>query len=562
MPGVAAPVRRAFVTVGHRQVHYRRAGAGPPVVLLHESPRSSASMLWLIQALAQRFVVIALDTPGYGGSETLPLSRTEISDYADATAEALVALGLDRVGVYGVHTGAAIGLELAARHPEHVSAVVLDGLPLHTDAERAERLARYAPALEPRIDGTHMLAMWARQRDQYLFYPWYRREAATRRTVPMPSARVLHEGVMDILRAGAGYGRAYDAAFRHRAEPALRDLRVPALLLYRAQDVLSAHAERMPPEQAASTSLQRVDDDAAAASRTAEFLSAHAEATLNAHAQGPRRIPGRITRDYADTEYGQLLVRVVGEGDTPPLVMLHASPGSADALLGAMQRLAERGRRVLALDTLGNGESDKPPWQVAEIADYAPVVAQSLKALGEDVFDLYGTHTGAHVALEVALLEPDRVRHLVLDGVAMFEQHYVNYLLDNYTPPLEPRDDGTHLLWAWSFMCDQTLFWPWFNRTPDGIRHVEPIEADALHRWYVEVLKSGETYPIGYRAAFRHRMRERLPRLRTPTLMIAAAGDMLLDATLSAAKLAPNATAATLPEDPARAAQLISDFLT
>ncbi len=43
-------VQRLFVAVGSGQVHYRRAGEGPPVVLLHR--------------LARNFTVVAVDTPG------------------------------------------------------------------------------------------------------------------------------------------------------------------------------------------------------------------------------------------------------------------------------------------------------------------------------------------------------------------------------------------------------------------------------------------------------------------------------------------------------------------
>ena len=65
-------IRRHYVTVkGERQVHYRRAGSGPAFVLMHESPLSSQSLERLIEALATRFTVFALDTPGYGSSGPL-----------------------------------------------------------------------------------------------------------------------------------------------------------------------------------------------------------------------------------------------------------------------------------------------------------------------------------------------------------------------------------------------------------------------------------------------------------------------------------------------------------
>jgi hypothetical protein len=76
-------------------VHLRYAGSGPPVVLLHDSPRSSRLHEPLLAALSDRFTVIALDTPGYGNSTPLagdaPL---RIADFADALADTLQALGL------------------------------------------------------------------------------------------------------------------------------------------------------------------------------------------------------------------------------------------------------------------------------------------------------------------------------------------------------------------------------------------------------------------------------------------------------------------------------------
>jgi pimeloyl-ACP methyl ester carboxylesterase len=229
-------------------------------------------------------------------------------------------------------------------------------------------------------------------------------------------------------------------------------------------------------------------------------------------------------------------------------------------LVGLIGHLAAS-RPVLAFDTIGNGDSDKPPWGAAEIGDYAPVVIEALDALGVGEIDLYGTHTGAKIALETCLLQPARVRRLVLDGLALYDPAQRDDLLARYTPALAPSNDGTHLLMAWNFLRDQTLFWPWYNRTRAGIRRVEPIDAPELHRWLVELLASGATYSIGYRAAFRHPTRSRLPLLETPALFAARGSDMIHATTIEAAQLARNATALTLPEDDAASATAIAAFL-
>ncbi|MEQ9444839.1 MAG: alpha/beta hydrolase, partial [Rhodospirillaceae bacterium] len=68
---MAAAIRKGFVNVGNGQVHYRAAGSGPPVILLHDSPRSSVLHIPLVEHFSDRFTAIAIDTPGYGNSTAL-----------------------------------------------------------------------------------------------------------------------------------------------------------------------------------------------------------------------------------------------------------------------------------------------------------------------------------------------------------------------------------------------------------------------------------------------------------------------------------------------------------
>ena len=121
---------------GRRKVGYRRFGDGPPVVLLHASPRSAVAVLPLGEALAGRFTVFAFDTPGFGWSDPLRIARPDAADFGDALIAAFDALGLDRVPVYGTHTGAAIAVAAAGHHPARVSAVALDGYGMFTPAKK------------------------------------------------------------------------------------------------------------------------------------------------------------------------------------------------------------------------------------------------------------------------------------------------------------------------------------------------------------------------------------------------------------------------------------------
>jgi len=157
---MARLVTSHYVCVDGRLVHYRRSGDGPPVVLLHASPRSSIALVPLMQACPADITVFAFDTPGCGYSAPLPLGRPDVPDYAHAFAATLDALGIQCAPTYGTHTGAAIALTFAALYPERVSQLVLDGLSAFCADERAAILAGYLPPFTPHVDGTHLAWLW------------------------------------------------------------------------------------------------------------------------------------------------------------------------------------------------------------------------------------------------------------------------------------------------------------------------------------------------------------------------------------------------------------------
>lgn len=94
------PITRHYVVVDGRLVHYRRAGQGPLLLLLHQSPQSSLDYVDLMHRWGDRFTMIAPDRPGCGQSEPLPLDAPSFDDYADATAAFLDALGVSLAPVW------------------------------------------------------------------------------------------------------------------------------------------------------------------------------------------------------------------------------------------------------------------------------------------------------------------------------------------------------------------------------------------------------------------------------------------------------------------------------
>lgn len=260
----------------------------------------------------------------------------------------------------------------------------------------------------------------------------------------------------------------------------------------------------------------------------------------------------QIERAFVNIREGQVhLRRSVGAdpGTQPPLWMIHASPASSVSLVGLMQELG-RTRRVIAPDTLGNGDSAPAAPAVPDIPYYADSSLRVMVALGIERVDLYGSHTGAHIVSEMAIARPDRFRRMILDGVAMFTPEEKKENLATYAPAIEPDAFGTQYHWAWHFVRDQGWFFPYFKRDAAHARGLDMPSVEALHRTTLEVLKSIRTYHHAYRAAFAHDEPARLPLVKVPTLVMADWGDPLKPGVPKAAALIPGALHTIFDERP------------
>jgi len=271
-----------------------------------------------------------------------------------------------------------------------------------------------------------------------------------------------------------------------------------------------------------------------------------------------------MLRAFANLPTRQVHYRHGGAGQVP-LLMLHASPGSAKQL----ERLAEaleRHRRVVASDRPGNGDTPPLPIAAPTIGDYAIAELEFLDAIGVETFDVFGMHTGAWVAVELAIRAPSRVRRVILDGFGLFSPDEAAAYLEHYAPAIQPDRAGLHLHWAFQFCRDQALFFPWFNPTTANARGLGLPSAQSLHDTTLEVLKSINTYHLAYRASFRYDAARRLPLVRQDVLAISAADDPLYCHLEEALRLLPRAAtglAGSLraPDAATTLASLIANFL-
>jgi pimeloyl-ACP methyl ester carboxylesterase len=114
-------------------------------------------------------------------------------------------------------------------------------------------------------------------------------------------------------------------------------------------------------------------------------------------------------------EERELAYRVYGEGSRVT-VLLHGLLLSQRMHEPLARALAERGNRVVTLDLLGHGQSERPPdmWRYS-MGIFAHEVVGLLDHLEVDEAVVGGTSLGANVTLEVAALAPARLRGMVVE---------------------------------------------------------------------------------------------------------------------------------------------------
>ncbi|WP_369144610.1 alpha/beta fold hydrolase [Streptomyces sp. R44] len=121
-------LRARTVTVDGLDVFYREAGdpANPTLVLLHGFPSSSHMYRGLIAELADAYHLIAPDHIGFGASAAPAVEDFEYSfeKLTEITLGLLDQLGVERFALYIQDYGAPIGLRIASRSPERVTAIV------------------------------------------------------------------------------------------------------------------------------------------------------------------------------------------------------------------------------------------------------------------------------------------------------------------------------------------------------------------------------------------------------------------------------------------------------
>jgi len=240
-----------------------------------------------------------------------------------------------------------------------------------------------------------------------------------------------------------------------------------------------------------------------------------------------------IRKGYVDTRFGQVHYRttISSPGDlsnSVPLVLLHQTASSSVMYEALMNVLAgEYG--CIAPDTPGFGESFTP--QVAPtIALYAAALHEALSALGVRTCWLFGHHTGASIAVQMAYDHPGFARKLILSGPPyLTAAQRAVFAASIYQ--VVPSLDGAHLLPLWRRIM---------GKEPD-------VPLALAHREFTLTLRAGDQYAAAYRAVFSHDLAAQLPSIACPVHVMGGEFDALRDCLQPAAAAAREGSIQLIP---------------
>ena len=122
------------LTVNGVKLYYEKTGSGRPLVMVHCNSMDHKIFRRAAQVLSKHFTVYLPDSRDHGKSQKV--KELHYEDMAEDMLQFIQALGLEKPVFYGFSDGGIIGLLLAARCPDLLSALIVSGASLRPDSTK------------------------------------------------------------------------------------------------------------------------------------------------------------------------------------------------------------------------------------------------------------------------------------------------------------------------------------------------------------------------------------------------------------------------------------------
>ena len=542
-------IERHFLTLQTRQVHYRIAGKGPPLLVLHQSPTSSAEMASTIEYFANEFTVIAPDTPGFGLSDYIDGMDPNITQYAEAVKEFVDALGLDKLCIYGFHTGAIIGAEMARLYPDLCLAVVVNGLFVEEKDEVDRILEHYIKWYKPTQEGTQMPWIWSRLRDQIIFFPWFSKEKKYRMSLDLPDPELKQPFVMDLMRTSEEAQTAYKAAFLYPAKERIQEMMTPTFLLNYKGDPLGEHPQRLEsiPD---CVHIELLDNTQAVEERAQEIFLQFSNTTATLSEPKMVNQESGLLKGYAYTSLGPLFYRSeAGDENTQTVIFLHDYAASSNATIEISECLEGRHRKIF-IDLPGHGETGSTHLKDYRPQSIATMLAEGLAQLDLESISVVAMGVSSSIAAALSLSKTIQVEQLILIDPWYLDPAEMKSLPERYAPDLIPSTYGEHLLRGWYFVRDSELYFPWYDtKNANALKREADIDPQRIHDRAVDALKAGVGLTLVARDLIGYDIEELLQKITVSTKLYAWQGNGREQFTERVHQTVENSTLEFLPEN-------------
>ncbi|MEM6584485.1 MAG: alpha/beta fold hydrolase [Pseudomonadota bacterium] len=421
-----------------RRVHYRRCGSGPVLLMVHQSPRSSAEYEALMLKWGEHFTCVAPDSPGFGQSDPLPGSP-EINEFADGLIEFMDALGVDQCPAYGFHSGGIILVTAIKRHPERFTALAVGGYAIWTADEMRIFGERYLPEFHPSDYGEHLTWIWNRMLEQSWVFPWFDTREEARLSVAHADVPRVAQAVSEMLDAGNAYQAGYGAVLRAPRDIPAVDADVPPCLITAYDgDPLQEHIDRLG-DMPVGWSARKVVTPVEHYASSLAFLKEHGAS------QPCPDLAEDAHEGWLALEEGLIHWKSKGpRTESFGKLVLHAPA----------QNMLEPDEDEIAIDVPGHGQSDN-------FADVSETLTQAMSQL--DVIDMK--------LPAIPQGDPDKLY-----------------------PDMTPDRFGQYLQRAWAAARAEAFFEPWYEASAAHAIPIEPanLAPATLHARALARIRAGD----------------------------------------------------------------------
>jgi pimeloyl-ACP methyl ester carboxylesterase len=256
-----------------------------------------------------------------------------------------------------------------------------------------------------------------------------------------------------------------------------------------------------------------------------------------------------MRKAYVDTPHGQVHYRMKA-GQGTPIICFHQT-ASSSAMFEKFAEAYQGAEPIYAFDTPGFGGSFDPDG-MPEMKGYALMLLEAIKSLGFDKVHLFGHHTGASIAIEIATEDADRCASLMMIGPVVLTAEERQAFGGVYPQPFELQKDGSHLKIMWDYVAsiggDSTL----------ELHHRELV--DTARAWQGHIKVYTKIWDQDFSALY--------AKVAVPMLIMCAEKDILWPMFERAKEMRPDAVATVIPgsnfqpdEAPTETAAAIQDYL-